>query len=151
MKLFFREMPEPLLPFDSYDQFEMASELPDSERLAEIGRIISTLPPKNLLVLRFLIVFLARVAEYAKVNMMTPQNLSIVFSPNIMRKKDASMIEAMMQSKVANTIVSNMIEWCSELFPTGASVCIATPPPTYLSTTHACMVYINHSSWQSFL
>jgi len=96
--------------------------LPETERLEEICRIVNSLPPINNLVLRYLIVFLARVASYQAINMMTPQNLSIVFSPNIMRKKDASMIEAMMQSKVANTIVSNMIEWAVNLFPEGASV-----------------------------
>eukprot|EP01094_Clydonella_sp_ATCC50884_P000560 TRINITY_DN10436_c0_g1_i1.p1 TRINITY_DN10436_c0_g1~~TRINITY_DN10436_c0_g1_i1.p1 ORF type:complete len:478 (+),score=125.25 TRINITY_DN10436_c0_g1_i1:118-1551(+) len=117
LKLFFREMPEPLLPFDAYEEFEEAANEPDAaSRKLMIQTTVSSLPEMNQCILKALITFLDEVQQLEATNKMSAQNLAIVFSPNILRKKDATMIEAMMQSKVGNLIVCNMIEWCSDLF-----------------------------------
>lgn len=89
----------------------------EQEQKMMLQNTIMELPQRNLCTLRALIQFLAIVAQYSEFNKMSPQNLAIVFSPNIMIRKGATPIEAMVESKASNEVVMNMIYWVTELFP----------------------------------
>ncbi len=82
LKLFFRNHPNPLMTFERYDAFLDAHRKGIS---LEITRLVSELPSPNGKLVIYLCRFLARIAIHANVNKMTPNNLGIVFAPNILR------------------------------------------------------------------
>ncbi|CAL1276657.1 unnamed protein product [Larinioides sclopetarius] len=55
------------------------------ERLEALKEALNSLPPAHYQTLKFLMAHLYRVAERQKYNLMTPQNLSTVFCPTLMR------------------------------------------------------------------
>ncbi|XP_077291257.1 unconventional myosin-IXa-like isoform X3 [Arctopsyche grandis] len=86
LKGFFREMPEPLLTFDFYDDFILAANLIDpQDRVATLFDILKKLPKPNFDLMERLIFHLARVALNEEANRMGPGALAIVFAPCILR------------------------------------------------------------------
>ncbi|KAK6055984.1 RhoGAP domain protein [Cooperia oncophora] len=89
VKAFLREMPEPLITFDLYENFLNVSEVDD---LIERGRclavMIDLLPKTNRGLLDRLMFHLARVAHQEAVNKMGPSNLALIFGPCILRRQD---------------------------------------------------------------
>ncbi|XP_075979889.1 unconventional myosin-IXa-like isoform X4 [Anticarsia gemmatalis] len=86
LKSFFRELPEPLLTFDLYDDFIMAAQISDpQERVSTIFTILRKLPKPNFDLVERLIFHLARVALGEDHNRMGPNALAIVFAPCILR------------------------------------------------------------------
>ncbi|XP_059056104.1 unconventional myosin-IXa-like [Achroia grisella] len=86
LKGFFRDLPEPLLTFDLYDDFILAAEISDpQERVSSIFTILKKLPKPNFDLVERLIFHLARVALGEDHNRMGPNALAIVFAPCILR------------------------------------------------------------------
>ncbi|GAB6028580.1 Unconventional myosin-IXAa, variant 2 [Chamberlinius hualienensis] len=86
LKAFFRDMPEPLLTFESYDGFIRATEVSDeNERLLTIFALVNKLPLVNYNLVERLIFHLARVAQEEQSNLMSASSLAIVFAPCILR------------------------------------------------------------------
>ncbi|XP_014286728.1 unconventional myosin-IXa isoform X1 [Halyomorpha halys] len=84
LKGFLREMPEPLLTFDCYDDFLRAANLTE-DRVSTMFAILKKLPKPNFDLMERLIFHLARVALHEDVNRMTANSLAIVFAPCILR------------------------------------------------------------------
>lgn len=86
LKTFFRELPEPLLTFDLYDDFIRASQISDpQERVSTIFTILKKLPKPNFDLVERLIFHLVRVALREDHNRMGSNALAIVFAPCILR------------------------------------------------------------------
>ncbi|PSN45275.1 hypothetical protein C0J52_10353 [Blattella germanica] len=86
LKSFFREMPEPLLTFDSYEDFLRAANLTDpQDRVSTLFTILKKLPKPNFDLMERLIFHLARVALHEDANRMNAGALAIVFAPCILR------------------------------------------------------------------
>eukprot|EP00033_Pygsuia_biforma_P002466 GCRY01002734.1.p1 GENE.GCRY01002734.1~~GCRY01002734.1.p1 ORF type:complete len:211 (-),score=48.20 GCRY01002734.1:64-696(-) len=86
-KLFFREMPDPLFTSALYDNLLDAHDLsPESERLLALRQLMHDIPEANFLLLSFLAQFLNRVSEHSSANLMTKNNLAIVFGPDIINR-----------------------------------------------------------------
>lgn len=86
LKLFLRELPQPLVPPLLLPQFRAALELSESEkRLSQIQELISSMPKPNQDTLRYLLEHLCRVIAHSEENRMTPHNLGIVFGPTLFR------------------------------------------------------------------
>lgn len=86
LKSFLREMPEPLLTFDRYDDFLRASELSEmSDRVSTLMSLIKKLPPSHHALLERLVFHLALVAQREQYNRMSASSLAIVFSPCVLR------------------------------------------------------------------
>jgi myosin-9 len=86
LKSFFREMPEPLMTFELYDDFLWSIAISDpQERVQSIYSHISKLPRSNYDLLERLVFHLARVAQQESANRMTANSLAIVFAPCILR------------------------------------------------------------------
>ncbi|KOC69554.1 Unconventional myosin-IXa [Habropoda laboriosa] len=86
LKSFFRDMPEPLLTFEYYDDFLYAANLTDPrDRISTLFAILKKLPKPNFDLMERLIVHLARVALHEDDNRMSPSALAIVFAPCILR------------------------------------------------------------------
>ena len=87
LKLYFRELKEPLIPFNLY--FEALDSAHDSERAQ---RLVGRLPDVNRLSLSYLIRFLQvfSAPEHVTHTKMDDANLSMVWAPNILRMSDQS-------------------------------------------------------------
>lgn len=86
LKLFFREMPEPLMTYELYDHFLWATTVSDAaERVQIILNHIGKLPKQNYDLLERLTFHLARVAQQESANRMNANSLAIVFAPCVLR------------------------------------------------------------------
>ena len=86
LKLFFRELPEPLFTSTLYKQFVHAIQLTDidNQRITLL-KTLELLHPDNRRILFYLLDHLLRVSQYSNVNMMHLENLAVVFGPTLMR------------------------------------------------------------------
>lgn len=86
LKSFLREMPEPLLTTDLYDDFLRASELSETtDRVSTMMSLIKKLPALHHTLLERLIFHLALVAQREQFNRMSAGSLAIVFAPCVLR------------------------------------------------------------------
>uniref|UniRef100_S4RGZ5 Rho GTPase activating protein 27 n=1 Tax=Petromyzon marinus TaxID=7757 RepID=S4RGZ5_PETMA len=87
LKMFFRELPEPLFPFKFFPHFINAIKIKDyAEKIRCMGKLIAILPPTNRETMKLLFNHLAtRVVAHGKTNRMSVQNLAIVFGPTLLR------------------------------------------------------------------
>ncbi|KAL1130354.1 hypothetical protein AAG570_013292 [Ranatra chinensis] len=83
LKLFFRELPEPLIPFNLHDLFLRCLTLKENKIEAILlGCLL--LPTEHLNTLAYLMQFLNLIAMNSEFNKMDVGNLSIIFTPSIM-------------------------------------------------------------------
>jgi len=93
VKLFFRELPDPLLIRGLYHQFIEASKIEDDRRrLIEIHELVNKLPDANYLTLRFLIGHLFKIQAHQAANKMNIANLSIIWGPILLDNSNNSII-----------------------------------------------------------
>ncbi|TKC46841.1 hypothetical protein EI555_015251, partial [Monodon monoceros] len=86
LKLFLRELPQPLVPPLLLPHFRAALALSESEqRLSQIQELISSMPKPNHDTLQYLLEHLCRVIAHSDKNRMTSHNLGIVFGPTLFR------------------------------------------------------------------
>lgn len=117
VKLYFRELPNPLFPFaffpkllELYSFHESSGEIDDSNTyIDQIAKMIASLPSQNLVLFKYLLQFLADVALGVEANKMTPRNLAVVFAPNIIRPKEDTIETALLSPQVSK-ILETMIE-----------------------------------------
>uniref|UniRef100_A0A674BDW4 Rho GTPase activating protein 9 n=1 Tax=Salmo trutta TaxID=8032 RepID=A0A674BDW4_SALTR len=97
LKLFFRELPEPLVPYDYLDKVD------------RLKWLVLSMPPPNHDTMRFMFSHLKRVMEHAKSNRMSTQNIGIVFGPTLMRpeRDNANMAINMVYQNQAVELILN--------------------------------------------
>ncbi|KAM9637564.1 SH3 domain-binding protein 1 isoform 3-T3 [Morphnus guianensis] len=85
LKSYLRELPQPLMTFELYNEWVKVASLKDVDsRLQRLQDTCSRLPQESYNNLRYLIKFLAKLAEHQEVNKMTPSNIAIVLGPNLL-------------------------------------------------------------------
>ncbi|KAM9846450.1 rho GTPase-activating protein 22 [Aulostomus maculatus] len=90
LKLYLRQLPEPLVPYSHYQDFLFCGQKLSSDRmlgLTELRDLLHELPVANFNLLNFICQFLNEVQRYSSGNKMSCQNLATVFGPNILRAK----------------------------------------------------------------
>uniref|UniRef100_A0A6Q2Z7R2 Myosin IXb n=1 Tax=Esox lucius TaxID=8010 RepID=A0A6Q2Z7R2_ESOLU len=91
VKRWLRELPDPLMTYNLYNEFLQAVELPNqSERLRVIYQKVEGLPTSNFNTLERLLFHLVRVAKEEEHNRMSANSLAIVFAPCILRSPDTT-------------------------------------------------------------
>ncbi|XP_043189356.1 rho GTPase-activating protein 1-like [Amphibalanus amphitrite] len=92
IKSFLRELEEPLMTFDLYDEIVQVQAMPKSERGTLVkSLVLEKLPEDNYTVLKFIIHFLAKVMDRSDLNKMTSANLAVVFGPNLIWHQNRQM------------------------------------------------------------
>ncbi|XP_054957423.1 rho GTPase-activating protein 27 isoform X3 [Pan paniscus] len=117
LKLFFRELPEPLFPFSHFRQFIAAIKLQDQARRSRCVRdLVRSLPAPNHDTLRMLFQHLCRVIEHGEQNRMSVQSVAIVFGPTLLRPEveETSMPMTMV---FQNQVVELILQQCADIFP----------------------------------
>uniref|UniRef100_A0A672RRG0 Rho GTPase activating protein 32 n=2 Tax=Sinocyclocheilus grahami TaxID=75366 RepID=A0A672RRG0_SINGR len=117
-KLYFRELPNPLLTYQLYEKFsEAVSAATDEERLIKIHDVIQQLPPPHYRTFEFLMRHLSHLATFSYVTNMHTKNLAIVWAPNLLRSKQiesacfsgtAAFMEVRIQSVVVEFILNHV-------------------------------------------
>ncbi|XP_035998372.1 rho GTPase-activating protein 22 isoform X2 [Fundulus heteroclitus] len=90
LKLYLRELPEPVIPFSKYEDFLTCAQLlakDEEEGIHELGKQVNVLPLPNYNLLKYICKFLDEVQSHCNENKMSVQNLATVFGPNILRPK----------------------------------------------------------------
>ncbi|XP_060076490.1 rho GTPase-activating protein 12-like [Ylistrum balloti] len=108
LKLFFRELKEPLFVYAQFDKFIAAiSKKTRSEKLKGLREQVNALPKYNYETLKFLCGHLIRVADKQSVNKMSFHNLAIVFGPTLMWKEmDTNfMAHMVLQSQIVEFVL----------------------------------------------
>uniref|UniRef100_A0AAY4A2M0 Breakpoint cluster region protein n=1 Tax=Denticeps clupeoides TaxID=299321 RepID=A0AAY4A2M0_9TELE len=86
LKLYFRELPEPLFTDELYPNFTGGIALSDSvAKESCMLNLLLSLPEPNLVTFLFLLDHLKRIAEKESVNKMSLHNLATVFGPTLLR------------------------------------------------------------------
>uniref|UniRef100_A0A4W5KJL8 Rho GTPase activating protein 12 n=1 Tax=Hucho hucho TaxID=62062 RepID=A0A4W5KJL8_9TELE len=86
LKMLFRELPEPLFPYNSFNDFINAIKCSDyKQRVNFIKDLIKHLPKPNHDTMQCLFKHLRRVIDHGEANRMTTQSVAIVFGPTLLR------------------------------------------------------------------
>uniref|UniRef100_A0A8B9E3S1 Rho GTPase activating protein 9 n=1 Tax=Anser cygnoides TaxID=8845 RepID=A0A8B9E3S1_ANSCY len=111
LKLFLRELPEPLVPYGLFNPFI------EAEQVQRVAELVQSMPPPNYATLRYLVAHLCRVMGQADVNRMTCQNIGIVFGPTLLRpeREPGSLAVGMSQQ---NQAVELLLAHFDRIFPT---------------------------------
>uniref|UniRef100_A0A672SNT8 Rho GTPase-activating protein 32 n=1 Tax=Sinocyclocheilus grahami TaxID=75366 RepID=A0A672SNT8_SINGR len=167
-KLYFRELPNPLLTYQLYEKFsEAVSAATDEERLIKIHDVIQQLPPPHYRTLEFLMRHLSHLATFSYVTNMHTKNLAIVWAPNLLRSKQIesacfSGTAAFMEVRIQSVVVEFILNHVDVLFSPKLSSLIREgtaantrrgtgtyPGPDQL--THHCRQQVHRvGSWRSF-
>ncbi|XP_009068959.1 PREDICTED: SH3 domain-binding protein 1, partial [Acanthisitta chloris] len=121
LKSYLRELPQPLMTFELYDEWIKVASLKDVEsRVQSLQETCSRLPQDSYNNLRYLIKFLAKLAEHQEVNKMTPSNIAIVLGPNLLwsqqSRGDPMQLDLASVSSIQG-VVEALIQNVDTLFP----------------------------------
>ena len=114
LKLFFRELKEPLIPWEAVEKLLSAINLPSKKsRLRTIKEIVGRLPATHFSTLIYLLNHLDKVTQYKEVNRMASPNLAIVFGPTLMwppaQLTTTNMaLNMMQQNMIVEALISNL-------------------------------------------
>uniref|UniRef100_A0AAY4EBK0 Rho GTPase activating protein 45b n=1 Tax=Denticeps clupeoides TaxID=299321 RepID=A0AAY4EBK0_9TELE len=151
LKLYLRQLPEPIMPFRLYNSLMglakeslhsegseggeagKGAELVDSgadtdaEVLAQVQRLkehLVDLPKANITTLRYIVRHLHRVADFEQDNKMSPSNLGIVFGPSLMRPRPSGAtvsLSSLVDYPYQARIVEMLVVFYMTIFPSDSS------------------------------
>ena len=114
LKLFFRELKEPLIPWEAVEKLLPAINLPSKKgKLKTIKEIMSKMTGTHHTTLIFLLKHLERVTNFKDLNRMAAANLAIVFGPTLMwppsHLTTTNMaLNMMQQNMVVEALITNL-------------------------------------------
>ncbi|XP_060757615.1 rho GTPase-activating protein 17b isoform X4 [Neoarius graeffei] len=120
LKSYLRELPEPLMTFQFYDEWIQASNVSDPDkRLQALWVTCDSLPKANKANLKYLVKFLAKLAQESEVNKMTPSNIAIVLGPNLLWAKTEGTLAEMAAATSVHVvaIIEPIIQHADWFFP----------------------------------
>lgn len=120
LKSYLRELPEPLMTFSLYDEWIQASNILDSDkRLQALWVTCDHLPKAHKANFRYLVKFLAKLAQDSDVNKMTPSNIAIVLGPNLLWSKTEGTLAEMAAATSVHVlaIIEPIIQHADWFFP----------------------------------
>uniref|UniRef100_A0A8U7N655 Rho GTPase activating protein 12 n=1 Tax=Corvus moneduloides TaxID=1196302 RepID=A0A8U7N655_CORMO len=85
LKMFFRELPEPLFTYNHFNDFVNAIKQEPRQRVSAVKDLIKQLPKPNQDTMQVLFRHLKRVVENGEKNRMTYQSIAIVFGPTLLK------------------------------------------------------------------
>jgi len=114
LKLFFRELQEPLIPWEAVEKLLSAVNLPSKKaKLKQLKEIIARFPSPHRATLFSLLSHLEKVTGYREVNRMAVANLAIVFGPTLMwppaHLTTTNMaLNMMQQNMIVESLITNL-------------------------------------------
>uniref|UniRef100_A0A7N8Y7B8 Rho GTPase activating protein 17b n=1 Tax=Mastacembelus armatus TaxID=205130 RepID=A0A7N8Y7B8_9TELE len=120
LKSYLRELPEPLMTFGLYDEWIQASNVSDPDkRLQALWVTCDHLPKSHKANFRYLVKFLAKLAQDSEINKMTPSNIAIVLGPNLLWAKTEGTLAEMAAATSVHVvaIIEPIIQHADWFFP----------------------------------
>ncbi|XP_033617700.1 rho GTPase-activating protein 22 isoform X2 [Fukomys damarensis] len=119
LKLYLRELPEPVIPFARYEDFLSCAQLltkDEGEGTLELAQQVRNLPQANYNLLTYICKFLDEVQSHSDVNKMSVQNLATVFGPNILRPPMEDPVTIMEGTSLVQHLMTVLIRKHGQLF-----------------------------------
>ncbi|KAK7791491.1 hypothetical protein R5R35_008846 [Gryllus longicercus] len=122
LKLYLRQLPEPLLTFRLYPEFvRIAKDYPTNSPAdikaakEELKELVKKLSRQHYLTLGLLMLHLKRISNDAEVNNMPPSNLGIVFGPTLLRTAEgsaslSSLVDTIHQTRAIELLITHADE-----------------------------------------
>merc|ERR1719219_3149126 len=116
LKLYFRELREPLFPIQYFDHFMELSQLESKhEFVVKVRDLVKAWPRPTFIVMRYLFAFLNHLSEFSDENMMDPWNLAICFGPTLVPiPEDRDQVQF---QNLVNELIKNFIIFNEDIFP----------------------------------
>ncbi|KAM4544891.1 rho GTPase-activating protein 24-like [Odontesthes bonariensis] len=130
LKLYLRQLPEPLVPYSSYQHFLLCGQKLSNDRtlgLGELRNLLHELPVANFNLLNFICQFLNEVQSYSNSNKMSVHNLATVFGPNILRAKAEDPQSIVGGAALVQVLMLELIREHESLFAKVPSAIFARP------------------------
>ncbi|XP_041421759.1 rho GTPase-activating protein 12 isoform X4 [Xenopus laevis] len=115
LKMFFRELPEPLFTFNYFNDFVNAIKQEPKLRVQAVKDLIKQLPKPNHDTMQALFKHLKKVVETGEKNRMTYQSLAIVFGPTLL-KPETETGNIAIHTVYQNQIVELILLECNSIF-----------------------------------
>ncbi|CAI5799092.1 GTPase-activating 45 isoform X2 [Podarcis lilfordi] len=151
LKLYLRQLPEPIMPFRMYNSLmglakesvqggaegrpgksiaELVDRGPETEKavvalVTKLRDLLKELPPENLSTLKYIVQHLRRIVEVEQENKMTPGNLGIVFGPTLMRPRPTEAtvsLSSLVDYPHQARIVEALVTFYPAIFETGSAL-----------------------------
>uniref|UniRef100_A0A8C2WK78 Rho GTPase-activating protein 24 n=1 Tax=Cyclopterus lumpus TaxID=8103 RepID=A0A8C2WK78_CYCLU len=130
LKLYIRELPEPIIPFSKYTQFLSCAQLLTKDKgKVELGKQVKSLPQVNYNLLTYICKFLDEVQSHSNENKMSVQNLATVFGPNILRPRVEDPVTMMEGSSQVQHLMTVLISEHTRLYQREETETEAKIPP----------------------
>nr|XP_033787381.1 rho GTPase-activating protein 12 isoform X5 [Geotrypetes seraphini] len=107
LKMFFRELPEPLFTYNHFNDFVNAIKQEPRQRVQAVKDLIKQLPKPNQETMQILFRHLKKVVEIGEKNRMNVQSLAIVFGPTLLRpeKETGNIVHTVYQNQIVELIL----------------------------------------------
>uniref|UniRef100_A0A2H8TGS3 GTPase-activating protein CdGAPr n=1 Tax=Melanaphis sacchari TaxID=742174 RepID=A0A2H8TGS3_9HEMI len=135
LKLYFRELPNPLCTYQLYDSFvnavQSVPEKTTEVRLQLMRETVQKLPPPHFRTLEYLMKHLSRVAALGEQTGMTARNVAIVWAPNLLRSKqleNGSGVAALHGVGIQAVVTEFLIRYTDYIFSPIPNVGAKLPP-----------------------
>uniref|UniRef100_A0A8C1YWM9 Rho GTPase activating protein 31 n=1 Tax=Cyprinus carpio TaxID=7962 RepID=A0A8C1YWM9_CYPCA len=121
-KLYFRELPNPLLTYELYKKFtDAVSFKEEQERLQNIRSVIKELPVPHFRTLEYLTKHLAHLATLSHQTNMHARNLALVWAPNLLRSKEVEVPScngdiAFLEVRIQQSVVEFILNHTEQIF-----------------------------------
>ncbi|XP_076333545.1 SLIT-ROBO Rho GTPase-activating protein 3-like isoform X2 [Tachypleus tridentatus] len=121
LKLYLRELREPLFPIFFFDQLIEISRIEIKYQfISKVQNVIASLPKSVAVVLQYLFAFLNHVSEFSDKNMMDPYNLATCFGPSLLPIPEGK--NHVQCQSLLNELIKKMIIYQEEIFPADGGV-----------------------------
>lgn len=144
LKMYFRELPNPLCTYQLYDQFVEAIQAKvdnNDQKVFLIKKVVQKLPPPHYRTLKYLAMHLYKISRYGESTGMTERNIAIVWAPNLLRSPalEAGGVAALKGVGVQAVVTEYLISKCEEIFDDSyvpqdtTSICNDSQPDSLIS------------------
>jgi len=117
LKLFIRELPDPLFTFTLYDSFVKSHMAKDKVvRVGSLKVLLGQLPLAHYSLLKFLAELLRDISSLSHINKMTSSNLAIIFGPTVMRPQTEDGVKMIEDARHVNGVFLLIIDEYDYLF-----------------------------------
>ncbi|KAA8587323.1 hypothetical protein FQN60_016185, partial [Etheostoma spectabile] len=154
LKMYFRELPEPLFTYALFHDFVSAIKVPDyKQRVQAIKDLIKQLPKPNHDTMQALFKHLRRVIDHGEENRMTTQSVAIVFGPTLLRPETETWniaVHMVYQNQIVELILleyENIFGSSFSVARTWIQIRIQISPSSFWETPASVKVLQETPSW----
>eukprot|EP01134_Creolimax_fragrantissima_P007102 CFRG7102T1 len=116
LKLYFRELPTPVIPYFMFEQIKQCMDGEKADRVKRIRVLISQLPPVRYALLKRFMLHLVMVVEANESTQMTVNNIAIVWGPNLLRPLDSRPMDALSHMRTQVNLCQLLIDSYADVF-----------------------------------